>query len=317
MFFMPDFAREIYSNEPWYETVAKRFTALKGDAAAEILPARAEFLHIAGLLAGKWPHTLSIQPGGTTKTVASHEQFRLSAILLNFRKFLEKTTFGADLEEISSFQSFDELERWLANKDSSHSDFCHFFHLAKYLKLEALGCAQNQFMSYGAYHEESSLLFAQGMYEEGVKPLDVSLITEDVSHAWMAPDSKARHPSEGVTIPDGEMSDGYTWCKAPRLDGQPVEVGALARQLVNGHPLIVDVVKRSGGNVQNRILARLLEIAVLIPIMQQWAQLLQPGEPFRVHGDDKAESQGLGLTEAARGSLGHWMSVKDGKIENY
>lgn len=318
MFFMPDFAREIYSDEPWFENIASRFIALKGEAAEEVLPPRAEFLHLVGILAGKWPHTLSIQPGGTTKTVAPQEQFRLSAILYKFRKFLEKTMFGASLDEISAFKSIAELENWIVSKSPDHSDFCKFFYLSKQLKLADLGRAQHRFMSYGAYPDGGGHLFSQGVYDEnGLRPLDVSQITEDVSHAWMAPDTEARHPFEGVTIPDGEMSDGYTWCKAPRLDGQTVEVGALARQLVNGHPLVIDAVAQSGGNVENRIMARLLEIAILIPVMQEWVKAMQPGEPFRLHGQDQSEGKGLGLIEAARGSLGHWLSVENGKIDNY
>jgi len=65
LFFMPDFAREVYADEPWHPPVAARFRAVTGSAARQVLPARADFMHLMGLLAGKWPHTLAIQPGGT------------------------------------------------------------------------------------------------------------------------------------------------------------------------------------------------------------------------------------------------------------
>ena len=77
LFFMPDFAREIYQNEPWYEVVAKRFKAISGTVTSDILPARAEFLHLMGILAGKWPHSLSIQPGGSSRSIEAKEQFRI------------------------------------------------------------------------------------------------------------------------------------------------------------------------------------------------------------------------------------------------
>ena len=84
-------------------------------------------------------------------------------------------------------------------------------------------------------------------------------ITEDVAHAWMR--DTALRPAEADTAPDADKPAGYSWCKAPRLDGRPVEVGALARQAVDGDPLIRDLLARSGPNVANRVIARLLETA--------------------------------------------------------
>jgi len=318
LFFMPDFTRETYKSEHWFDKTLERFTAMKGQAAADILPARAEFLHIVGLLAGKWPHTLSIQPGGTTKTVTPQEKFRLAAILLRFRKFLEKTVFGADLEQIGSFSTVSELDAWLEQVGSEHSDFCRFMFLSKQLNLKALGKTANRFMSYGAYSTENDHLFKQGTFTHNMRQsLDTQTITEDVTYSWMANDSKPRHPFDGVTIPDADMSDGYTWCKAPRLAGQSFEVGALARQIVDGHPLIRDALAQSGSNVENRILARMLEIALLVPTVQKWIDQLQPGDAFRSHGTTPLHGQATGLVEAARGSLGHWLVVKNGNILNY
>ena len=323
LFFMPDFTRETYKNETWFESTTQRFTPLKGDAAAQVLPARAEFLHILGILAGKWPHTLSIQPGGTTKTVSPQEKFKLAAIALKFRNFLENTVFGADLEKIGNFASCAELEYWLADVGPYHSDFSRFMHLSKDLNLKQLGKIENRFMSYGAYEmnmgaPDTGHLFAQGIFENGTKQaLDTKSITEDVTSSWMASDDKARHPFEGVTLPDAEMKDGYTWCKAPRLNNKSFEVGALARQLIDGQKLIEDVVTNSGSNVENRILARMLEVARLVPAIQEWINALTPGEPFRYHGKAPMKGQAVGLVEAARGSLGHWMVVENGKIVNY
>lgn len=69
LFFMPDFARAAYANRPWFDGVAERFKATRGSATADMLPARAGFLRLQGYLAGKWPHTLALQPGGSTRAV--------------------------------------------------------------------------------------------------------------------------------------------------------------------------------------------------------------------------------------------------------
>ena len=96
-----------------------------------------------------------------------------------------------------------------------------------------------------------------------------------------------------------------------------MEVGALARQVVNGHPLIRDLVSQNGSNVRDRVIARLLEIALVVPVMEDWAKELTPKDPFCLHAKIPDEVEGFGMIEAARGSLGHWLKVKNGRILNY
>jgi hydrogenase large subunit len=97
-----------------------------------------------------------------------------------------------------------------------------------------------------------------------------------------------------------------------------VEVGALARQVVNGHPLLLDLVKGHGASVMSRVVARLLEFALVVPAMEQWCQQWQVNEAFCADQSSLPTSgQGQGLVEAARGSLGHWIKVEDGRIANY
>lgn len=319
LFFMPDFTRETYASEPWHEGIQTRFQAIKGEATQDFLPARAGLLHITGILAGKWPHTLAIQPGGTTRAIQANEQARLKSILFTFRRFLERSLFGADLDQIAALSSWEDLEQFLINKGPEHSDFARFLHVSRALDLSRSGRSCDRFMSYGAYPQgpDQTPLFAQGIVIDGQDlPLDSTAISEDVSHAWMVADDP-KHPFEGRTNPDPGLSDGYSWCKAPRLNGQTMETGALSRQLINGHPLIRECVARSGGNVENRVLARLLEVAILIPHMQTWVEDFDLSEPFRHHGEGLPDGQSFGLVEAARGSLGHWLSVKNGVIDNY
>jgi Ni,Fe-hydrogenase I large subunit len=160
-------------------------------------------------------------------------------------------------------------------------------------------------------------LFARGVWFDGLHELDASTISEDLSHSWMRRSNGPKHPFDGVTEPDADAADGYTWCKAPRLDGRVVEVGALSRQLVDGHPLARDLVARSGGNVHNRIVARLLEIARVVVAMETWVKRLRPGEPFCHQAPMPDEARGCGMVEAARGSLGHWVQIRRGRILNY
>ena len=316
LFFMPDFARAAYSREPWYADLAQRFTATAGDAPREAIGARAQWLHLMGLLAGKWPHTLGLQPGGSTRPVQAQECLRLLVQIAGFRRFLEQVTFGDRLEAIVALDSAAALSAWAAAAPPHSSDLRRFLAIADALGLEALGRASDRFMSYGSYLIDGQRLFAPGLWHHGPQPLDTALIGEDLSRSWMHGDV-ARHPSRGVTLPEPDKADAYSWCKAPRLDGAVVEVGALARQVVDGHPLVRDLVATSGGNVRNRVVARLLEVARVVIAMEGWVRGLVPGEPFCHTAVLPDNADGVGLVEAARGSLGHWLSIRGGRIHNY
>ncbi|MBT3013772.1 MAG: nickel-dependent hydrogenase large subunit [Candidatus Thiodiazotropha sp. (ex Lucina aurantia)] len=317
LFFMPDFARETYRGEPWYPMIESRFRAQSGSAAREMLPARAQFMHLMGLMAGKWPHSLAIQPGGTTRAVEMQERARLRAILFGFRRFLETTLYGDTLENIASLNSIAALDQWIDAHDPGSSDFRRFLEVARALDLHLLGRGNDRFMSYGVYRQQGEPGFRQGLWDDAEQPLETALITEDLSHSWMVHQKSPRHPFDGITLPDADVANAYSWCKAPRLDGRVVEVGALARQQVDGQSLVRALVAESGGNVRNRVIARLLEIARVVMLMETWVMELKPGEAFCNHKPFPQVAQGYGLVEAARGSLGHWIKVKNGHILNY
>ncbi|AGK57355.1 nickel-dependent hydrogenase large subunit [Hyphomicrobium denitrificans 1NES1] len=318
LFFMPDFARPVYAGEPWFGDIAARFKAVEGTAAREILPARAAFLHIMGRLAGHWPHTLGLQPGGTTHAIDRAEQARVLAIVAAFRRFLETRTFGDALERVIALKSADELRDWALRPGPAASDFGQFLRLAEALSLDKLGRATDRFLSYGAYRQDGGHLFKRGVHAGGKNAaLNVADISEDVGASWYARSGGPRHPSCGITVPNADASDAYSWCKAPRLAGHVVEVGALARQLIDGHPLLRDLVKASGGNVANRVIGRLIEIARVVLAIEDWTRLIVPREAFYIDAEMPAEAEGAGLIEAARGSLGHWLTIRKGRIQNY
>jgi Ni,Fe-hydrogenase I large subunit len=316
LFFMPDFAREEYKSRRWYPGVVARFRATVGSAPDEMLPARARFMRAMGLLAGKWPHTLAVQPGGSTRPLQASEIFRLHRILREFRGFLERTTFGGPLEDFAALASRARLNAW--REQSNVGDLRYFLAIADDLDLWRLGHGTGRYMSYGCYALEEGRLFAPGVWHEGrLQALDVGGITEDTAHSWYAAIGRPQHPADGGTLPVAEKDGAYSWCKSPRLDGQVVETGALARQAVAGHPLARDMIATGGGSVAARVVARLLEIALVLPEMEAWLNQIVAGEPWCITSLPADETSGVGLVEAARGSLGHWLTVRRGRIHNY
>ncbi len=315
LFFMPDFCRPAHAERPWFAEVGARFAAGSGEGAREMLGPRAQFLHVVGTLAGKWPHTLTLQPGGAARVVAAHEIRHLLGILAGFRRYLERALFGGALEAFAALDSEAALLAWAEARPGA--DLSLFLAASRDVGLDRLGRGNDHYLSFGAYPGAGGHLFAPGRVNgNGPAALDTARISEDVSHAWLADEGPARHPMDGRTEPDPEMRAGYSWCKAPRLEGAPAEVGALARQVVAGHPLLRSLT-RQGGNAEARIVARMVEIALVLPAMERWLGAIRPEEPFIRHGDSPAAARGAGLTEAARGALGHWLRVEKGRIANY
>ena len=134
MFFMPDFAQPIYAKEPWYEKAAARFRAMSGTAQRQFLPERAAFLRLMGLVAGHWPHTLGLQPGGVTRAIGRAEQARLAGYVSGFRRFLETTLFGDALEGVAALDSASALDAWAEEENHAASDFGQFLLLSKTLR---------------------------------------------------------------------------------------------------------------------------------------------------------------------------------------
>ncbi|MBB97047.1 MAG: HupV protein [Rhodobacteraceae bacterium] len=311
LFFMPDFTRPLYADRPWYETAVDRFSAGQGSAARRAVEARAALLHIVGLLGGKWPHTLAIQPAGVTRAPSLRDKVRMGATLQVFRRYLEDTLFGAPLENFAALSDAQALMGWTTG------DAGLFLRIAADLDLADLGPGPGRYMSFGAYPGPDGSAFARGirMADGPVAPLDPATIAEDLSHAWMLGDTA--HPETGQTRPDEAMADpGYTWCKAPRLGGQTMETGAFARQVVDGHPLALDLAGQ-GGSVLARVAGRLLELARTQVVMETLLAAIRPEERFMGSHDTPSKGQGAGMLEAARGALGHWLRIEDGRIAQY
>ncbi|CUW39713.1 putative Uptake hydrogenase [Magnetospirillum sp. XM-1] len=312
LFFAPDLARECYGERPWYAAARRRFTAGKGECARALLPARARFLHLMGLLAGKWPHSLALQPGGVTKSIDPGEKIRLLSIVAEFREALETHLFAAPLEAIAALDGIGALEAWADAAPPEQGDFRLFLHIACDLDFTGLGHGPGRFVSSGSFG-----LFAPGVWTgAALTPFDPAQVSEDHAHSWM--EGGILSPFAGLTVPAPDKPAAYTWCKAPRLDGQVAEVGALARQVVDGHPLARALTAaRPGGSVHDRVVARLLELARLIPAMESWIRAIRPGEPFCAPPSQPADGLSVGMVEAARGTLGHWLGLQGGKIASY
>ena len=169
-------------------------------------------------------------------------------------------------------------------------------------------------------------------------------VAECIAHAWYDGDW-TRHPWEEETVPkytDFQDQGKYSWVKAPRFQGRPMQVGPLAQMLVGyaaGHQTIrteVDAALATASSLAGaklgpevlhstlgRHLARALRAKVIAGLgLEHWrllAENIGKGD-FTTYVKPefpKGEQRGFGFHEAPRGALSHWVVIRDGKIANY
>jgi hydrogenase large subunit len=169
-------------------------------------------------------------------------------------------------------------------------------------------------------------------------------VEESIARAWYDGDW-SKHPWEEDTEPkytDFEDEGRYTWLKAPRFQGKPMQVGPLAQLVVGyaqGHELTVNSVNAAlgkisavaGVNVGPEILhstigrhaARAVRCSMMADLaLKHWNLLVNniatgDLEIFNPPTFPKGEIKGVGVHEAPRGLLSHWCVIQDGKLKNY
>jgi len=201
----------------------------------------------------------------------------------------------------------------------------------------------------------SETLFESGYIKDGdlskAYDIDEMKIEEDVTHAWYKGD-KPLQPYDGVTDPDytgfvdGDTVNGpakiinekekYSWVKAPRYDNQAMEVGPLASLLVSyargskkTQKAVNDFLKRTGLPVAalfttlGRTAARMLQTKLIaenaIITFNSLVENIKSDESTytKFEIDPNKEYKGSFIGEVPRGTLSHWVRIKNAVIENY
>jgi [NiFe] hydrogenase large subunit len=286
----------------------------------EALRLQAKAARMHAVFGGKNPHPQSLVVGGVT-CVADLTPDRIAEFLYICKETQDfvKRVYIPDLLAVASF----------------------------YKDWGAIGGTTN-FLAWGEFpvtdQEPESLYMPRGVIFKrdlaGVQMANQASVAEDVTRAWYE-NGPAKHPYEGETKPLKEdpkyrPDDGkYSWFKAPRYEGEPCEVGPLARVLVayaKGHKDIVPLVDSTAKQLNipvaalfstlGRTAARGLETVAIGDAMQGWVmelvENLKNGDTQTYQAYDMPESgMGVGLNDVPRGSLGHWVKIENKKIKNY
>ena len=282
----------------------------------EALKKQATAAKMMAILGGKNPHPQSTVVGGVT---CGGE---LSADRLNaFRAYLEETRKFVNTVYIPDLTVVAK----------------------KYPSWAAIGGFSN-FMACGEFplgpNGPADLFMPRGMILNGdifkVQGLDPAFITEHVARSWYQ-GSTDYHPEVGETVPNYtgmDVNDRYSWLKAPRYDGNSMEVGPLARVLVGyalGQEAFTQPVQRFLAAVElkeadllstlGRTAARGIETAIIGDAMVGWLNELENnlsvGNNQIYQQYAMGTSSGVGFLEAPRGALGHWIHIQNSSIDNY
>ncbi len=251
----------------------------------QALAIRRKAHQMGAIFGAKLPCTATFVCGGITESVTAQAIADFRALLSEIRTFIESVYLPDVLAVAGAFPQWYEI---------------------------GTGCGN--LLAYGVFDLNAtgtSKLLARGRYTDGqLSTVEPGQITEYVKYSRYTANSGNKNPSVGVTEPVADKAGAYSWDKSPRYLGKVHEVGPLARMWVNGD-------YRRGISVLDRIAARAFETKKVADAMVDWLDQLVPGGPVFAANSIPATGSGIGLTEAPRGALGHWLQISASRVARY
>jgi len=307
----------------------------------EALEWQKEVIKIHTIFGGKNPHPNYLVGGVPCSFNLDHsnalnaERLAMVGTLLEEAKTFVEQVYIPDLMAIASF-----YKDWGAIGGG----------LSNYMSFGDL--PTNGFQDVDAFKFPRGIILDRNLSE--VIPIDASdpeQIQEQIARSYYEySGGDAKHPWEGETkfnytgpeppYEELNVEEKYSWLKTPRWKGKAMEVGALARMLVGYgagreefrevvhwalHKL--DVPVEALFSTLGRTAARGLETLLITGWASEFFDSLVANIK---NGDSRTfnnemweptswplESKGVGLSEAPRGALSHWIVIKEGRIDNY
>ena len=293
---------------------------------------------IVAILGSKTPHIQNLAVGGVSNPINLDSQSTLTIERLYYIKTLMdklgdfiRNVYLVDVAAIGGF----------------YADWTQYgAGVTNYLSVPEMpmDTAGTQFELPGGYITDGDLAsfkpitsFQDSYFEDGV--------AESSKHAWYENGDGALHPYDGETVPqytDFQDDGKYSWVKAPTFYDQRAQVGPLANVLcmvAAGHEptkRYLDTVINTASSIAGsqipltalhstigRHAARAVRCGVIYESLEnQWQALMDnigsgDYDTYNRPTFPKGEIRGFGIHEAPRGTLSHWVIIRDGKIANY
>ncbi|MDH7577296.1 MAG: nickel-dependent hydrogenase large subunit [Bacillota bacterium] len=256
----------------------------------QALEMRKKAHEMLAIFGGRMPGQRAIVPGGVTETVDAEKILEFKFRLQELISFINNVYIPDVLAVASVYKDWLDIGR---------------------------GC--KNLLAYGAFpvDDNGTLFFTRGCYTGGAdRDFDPAKVTEDVKYSWYDDDTIDKHPGESVITPAPDKEGAYSWLKAPRYDGKVHEVGPLARIWISKDQQLRALGEKAF-SVMGRHAARAQEAKMVAEAMLDWLGQLEPGKPTCNPHKVPNQATGMGLTEAARGALGHWIKIEAGRVAKY
>ncbi|MDH4246490.1 MAG: nickel-dependent hydrogenase large subunit [Deltaproteobacteria bacterium] len=258
------------------------------------------------LLGGKFPQVMCMVPGGVTLNLTEALLIKMRVWMVEMRHFIGKGLMEDGLLVVN-----------------------------RYPHIKTLGRGVRDFLSVGSGEDDAvfeSSIFPSGIYTGGRLERFTPVGTESIVTAFYR--LAQPPPSKGpVLLPDPEKRGAYSWIKAPRHQGQPMECGPFARMIIAylsgariADPTLVETLQREtglplneGNTTGGRLLARLAETTELFARCGVLLDQLDPAQPTILHelNPHKATGEALGHVEGPAGSVRHHVTLEKGQVLYY
>jgi quinone-reactive Ni/Fe-hydrogenase large subunit len=293
----------------------------------EALRIQREMSKAIAIFAGKTPHPQNLVVGGVTSVADMLNPQRLNDfmfIIKDTHDFIERAYIPDMKMAVKAYK--DEIKA-------------------------GQGRGSGNFLAVGGYRfSKAEQLFEGGVIKdhdfENIETFDDSYITEEASRSWYAEDAPVS-PYDESTEPfytdlndDGTLkTEGkYSWVKAPRYKGKPMEVGPISRMIIGYlkdsktiKPYVQGFMNDTGlelidlSTTLGRNAARAIEAQICCDYIFDFCSDLI--ENIKYYDEEtwtkykfeelSLQAKGRGIFEVPRGVLAHFVRIEDAKISNY
>lgn len=293
----------------------------------EALNIQREMSKAIAIFAGKTPHPQNLVVGGVTSVADMLNPQRLNDfifIIKDTHDFIQRAYIPDMKMAVKAYK--DEIK-------AGH------------------GRGSGNFLAVGGYQfGNAEQLFEGGVITghdfEDIEAFDDAYITEEASRSWYAEDEPVS-PYDESTEPfytdlndDGTLkTEGkYSWVKAPRYKGKPMEVGPVSRMIIGYlkdskiiKPYVYSFMEDTGLELMDfsttlgRNAARAIEAQICCDYIFNFCSDLIENikyydeETWTKYTFEKLplQAKGRGIFEVPRGVLAHFVRIEDAKISNY
>jgi len=234
------------------------------------------------IFAGQWPHSSYAVPGGVTCDPTHLDVMQAQSLVDESITFFEQVVTGLNLDEYLAIDS-------ISNLHTIQGDFGKMLHMMGSHGMAEIGQSHDKFIVFG----ECILSKPGKSIVTNVSNVDTRYVEESIQKGTVA--------------------------KAVTYKNRLYEVGPLARGMVAKTPIVKSLHKRYKDSLLTRVFARVNEVALLLKYAKTLLDTLQLDEPSCTLDPNVKlyEFEGIGVVEAARGSLIHKTTVKEGRITKY